>query len=105
MAGKCTVDGKDNKEGKTREEADMTLSPVFPKSSKVVQKGGRSASLADSNKLTTFGETLTTAWSQLGFLVYVALNSRVCFASGPIMHQHQPSSLALARYFPSKVYH
>ena len=38
MAGKCTVVGKDNKEDKTREEADMTLSPVFPKSSKVVQK-------------------------------------------------------------------
>ena len=32
MAGKCTVDGKDNKE-----EADMTFSPVFRKSSKVVQ--------------------------------------------------------------------
>ena len=38
MAGKCTVVGKDNKEDKTREEADMTLSPVYPKSSKVVQK-------------------------------------------------------------------
>ena len=38
VAGKCTVDGKDNKEGKTREEADMTPSPVFPKSSIVVQK-------------------------------------------------------------------
>ena len=38
MAGKCTVDGKDNKEDKTREEADMTPSPFFPKSSKVVQK-------------------------------------------------------------------
>ena len=34
VAGKCTVDGKDNKEDKTREEADMTLSPNFPKSSK-----------------------------------------------------------------------
>ena len=30
--------GEDNKEDKTREEADMTLSPVFPMSSKVVQK-------------------------------------------------------------------
>ena len=38
VTGKCTVDGKDNKEDKTREEADMTPSPVFPKSSKVVQK-------------------------------------------------------------------
>ena len=38
VAGKGTVDGKDNKEDKTREEADMTPSPVFPKSSKVVQK-------------------------------------------------------------------
>ena len=38
VAGKCTVNGKDNKEGKTREEADMTLSPVFPKSSKVAQE-------------------------------------------------------------------
>ena len=37
-AGKCTVDGEYNKEDKTGEEADMTLSPVFPKSSKVVQK-------------------------------------------------------------------
>ena len=36
VAGKRTVDGKDNKEDKTREEADMTLTPVFPKSSKVV---------------------------------------------------------------------
>ena len=34
VAGKCTVVDKDNKEGKTREEADMTLSPFFPKSSK-----------------------------------------------------------------------
>ena len=38
MAGKCTVDGKDNKEDKTREEADMTPSPVFQKSSKVVHR-------------------------------------------------------------------
>ena len=37
VAGKCTVDGKDNKEDKTREKAVMTPSPVFPKSSKVVQ--------------------------------------------------------------------
>ena len=29
MAGKCTVDGKDNKEDKTREEAEMTLSPFY----------------------------------------------------------------------------
>ena len=36
LIGKCTVDSKDNKEDKTREEADMTLTPVFPKSSKVV---------------------------------------------------------------------
>ena len=34
VAGKCTVDGKDNKEDKTREEADMTFSPVFPNSPK-----------------------------------------------------------------------
>ena len=38
VAGKCTVDGKDNKEDKTREEADMTPSPVIPNSSIVVQK-------------------------------------------------------------------
>ena len=38
LAGKCTVDGKDNKEDKTREEADMTLSPFFPKVFKTVQK-------------------------------------------------------------------
>ena len=38
VAGKCTVDGKDNKEDKTRKEADMTPSLVFPKSSKVVQR-------------------------------------------------------------------
>ena len=37
-AGKCTVHGKDNKEDKTREEANMTLSLVFPKVSKAVQK-------------------------------------------------------------------
>ena len=37
VAGKCTVDGNNNKEDKTREEADMTPSPVFPKSSKVAQ--------------------------------------------------------------------
>ena len=29
VAGKCTVDGKDNKEDKTREEADMILSRSF----------------------------------------------------------------------------
>ena len=34
MAGKCTVVGKDNKEDKTREEADMTFSPFFQKCSK-----------------------------------------------------------------------
>ena len=34
VAGKCTVDGKDNKEDKTREEADMT--PGF---SKIVKSG------------------------------------------------------------------
>ena len=38
VAGKCTVDGEDNKEDKTREERDMTLSLVFPKVSKAVQK-------------------------------------------------------------------
>ena len=38
VADKCTVDGDNNKEDKTREEADMTPSPFFPKSSKVVQK-------------------------------------------------------------------
>ena len=37
VAGKGTVDGDNNKEDKTREEADMTPSRVFPKSSKVVQ--------------------------------------------------------------------
>ena len=37
MVGKCTVDGNNNKEDKTREEADMTPSPFFPKSSKVAQ--------------------------------------------------------------------
>ena len=36
VAGKCTVDGKDNEEDKTREDADMTLSPFF---SKIVQSG------------------------------------------------------------------
>ena len=29
VAGKCTVDGKDNKKDKTREEACMTLSLFF----------------------------------------------------------------------------
>ena len=37
LAGKCTVDGNNNKEDMTKEEADVTPSPVFPKSSKVVQ--------------------------------------------------------------------
>ena len=37
VAGKSTVDGKDNKEDKTREEADMTFSPFFLKVSKAVQ--------------------------------------------------------------------
>ena len=37
VAGKCTVDGN-NKEDKIRKEANLTPSPVFPKSSKVVQK-------------------------------------------------------------------
>ena len=44
VAGKCTVDGKDNKEDKTREEADMTFSPFFfqkcPKRSKSDPKDG-----------------------------------------------------------------
>ena len=34
VAGKCTVHGKDNKEDKTREEANMTLSLFFQKCSK-----------------------------------------------------------------------
>ena len=43
VAGKCTVDGKDNKEDKTREKADMTFSPFFSLKSvqsnpKVIQK-------------------------------------------------------------------
>ena len=48
VAGKCTVDGKDNNEDKTREEADMTLSPVTkifksgPKVSKSVQEWSKS---------------------------------------------------------------
>ena len=37
LAGKCTKDGKDNKEDKTREEADINFSPYFPKVSKAVQ--------------------------------------------------------------------
>ena len=37
VAGKCTVDGNNNKEDNPREEADMTPSPVFPKYSKVAQ--------------------------------------------------------------------
>ena len=39
VAGKCTVDGKDNKEDKTREEADMTFSLFFSKS---IQKRSKS---------------------------------------------------------------
>ena len=31
VAGKCTVDGDNNKVDKTREEADMTPSPFFSK--------------------------------------------------------------------------
>ena len=42
VAGKCTVDGKDNKEDKTREEADMTFSPFF--SPKVILKMGKGQS-------------------------------------------------------------
>ena len=38
VVGKCTVDGKDNREDKTRGEADMTPSPFLPKVSKAVQK-------------------------------------------------------------------
>ena len=45
VAGKCTVDGKDNKKDKTREEACMTLSLFFFSKSvqsgtKVIQKMG-----------------------------------------------------------------
>ena len=40
LVGKCTVDSKDNKEDKTREEADMTLSPFFPKVFKCDPKDG-----------------------------------------------------------------
>ena len=46
VAGKCTVDSKDNEEDNNREEADMTLSPFFSKSvqsgPKVIQKMGNS---------------------------------------------------------------
>ena len=47
VAGKCTVDGKDNKEDKTREEADMTFRPFFffksvQSSQKVIQNMGNS---------------------------------------------------------------
>ena len=38
LVGKRTLDSKDNKEDKTREEADMTLSPFFSKVSKAVKK-------------------------------------------------------------------
>ena len=38
VEGKCNVHGEDNKEDKTREEADMTLSPFFSKVSKAVKK-------------------------------------------------------------------
>ena len=61
VAGKCTVDGKDNKEDKTREEADMTPSPVFPKSSKVVQKCPRVVQIHISsvfNRYSYFGSLL-----------------------------------------------
>ena len=37
VAGKCTVDGKDNTEDKTREEADMTIARFVPKVSEAVQ--------------------------------------------------------------------
>ena len=37
VAGKCTVDGNNNKEDMAKEEADMTPNPFFPKSSKVAQ--------------------------------------------------------------------
>ena len=40
VAGKRTVQGKDNKEDNTKEEADMTPSLFFPKVSKAVQKIG-----------------------------------------------------------------
>ena len=40
VAGKCTVDGNNNKEDKTREEADITFSPFF--FSKMLQKMGNS---------------------------------------------------------------
>ena len=38
VAGKCTVDSKDNEEDKTRQEVDMTLSLFFPTVFKAVQK-------------------------------------------------------------------
>ena len=40
-----SLDHKDNKEDKTREEADMTPSPVFQKSSNVAQNCPKSALL------------------------------------------------------------
>ena len=44
VTGKCTVDGEDNKEDKTMEEADITFSPFFSNSDqsspKVIQKMG-----------------------------------------------------------------
>ena len=53
VAGKCTVDGKNNKEDKTREEADMTFSPFYSKSvqsgPKLIQK------MSNSQKHSKYG--------------------------------------------------
>ena len=68
MAGKCTVDGKDYKENKTREEAYMTLSPVFPKSSKVVQKCPRVAQIHILSVLTVT-HLLDHFWTALNTFV------------------------------------
>ena len=63
VAGKCTVDGKDNKEDKTREEADMTFSPFFSKSvqsgPKLIQKMGNSKKALELWIWTTVGHFWT----------------------------------------------
>ena len=57
------MDSKDNKEDKTREEADMTISPFFQKSSKVVQKCPRVVHISIFQVFLTVTHLLDHFWT------------------------------------------
>ena len=85
VAGKCTVDSKDNEEDKTRQEVDMTLSLFFPTVFKAVQKWSQRW-VTVKNTWNKTNETCWhyligahfktlipfTAWSESSFLAFIS---------------------------------